>query len=70
VGVVCNGGFVAVGEVRSGVGAEPVITAEFVYDYPARYAVCVRPLMRQVTDRETADGRVDSRRERRREPGR
>ena len=43
----------AVGEVSSGVGAEPVVTAEFVHDYAARNAVCVRPLMRQVTDRET-----------------
>ena len=31
----------------------PVVTAEVVRDYAERAGVCVRPLLRQVTDRET-----------------
>jgi hypothetical protein len=34
---------------------EPVITAQVVHDYAAGNGVCVRPLLRQVTDRETGD---------------
>jgi hypothetical protein len=35
--------------------AEPVIPAQVVHDYAAGKHVCVRPLLRRVTDRETGD---------------
>ena len=44
-------------DARDAGAAEPVFTAQFVYDYAAKNAVCVRPLLRQVTDRETGDVR-------------
>jgi hypothetical protein len=34
-------------------GLAPVVTAEVVRDYAAEAGVCIRPLLRQVTDRET-----------------
>lgn len=35
--------------------ARPVLTAEVVHDYAAKKAVCVRPILRRVTDRESGD---------------
>src|SRR4051794_23341664 len=34
-------------------GLPPAVTAEVVRDYAADAGVCIRPLLRQVTDRET-----------------
>ncbi len=39
--------------VSGPVALGPVITGEVVRDYAAKAGVCVRPLLRQVTDRET-----------------
>lgn len=42
-------------EAGMGVVASPLVTTGVVHDYAAKNAVCVRPLLRLVTDRETGD---------------
>ena len=53
VGVVCHLGCMTVRDATAARAVEPVITAQVVRDYAAGNHVCVRPLLRQVTDRET-----------------
>ena len=45
----------AVRDTRTDFAAGPVFTAEFVQEFAAKNAVCVRPLLRQVTDRESGE---------------
>jgi hypothetical protein len=53
VGVVCHLGWTTVRDATTARVVEPVITAQVVRDYAAGNGVCVRPLLRQATDRET-----------------
>jgi hypothetical protein len=53
VGVVCHLGWTTVRDATTARVVEPVITAQVVRDYAASNNVCVRPLLRQATDRET-----------------
>jgi hypothetical protein len=55
VEIVCHLGCMAMRDATDVPRAEPVITVRLVHDYPANNNVCVRPLLRQVTDRETGD---------------
>jgi hypothetical protein len=55
VGVVCHLGWMTVLAATAVRLVESVIPAEVLHDYAAGNYVCVRPLLGQVTDRETGD---------------